>query len=175
MLDALLEPSLHPETDEASASPILSSLSRPRQAALCLAASRCGRRPLGAGEPPALRARRGRRRRRAAGVAGKKWLCISYPSSTRGIPTPLLHSALSGNCGSISGVRRRHRICVEVQKHPPGVWKSPGCGSETAQLTGSGAIAQGPGAVAAGQGGVAIGGSVHGNVSLGSGEERKSP
>src|SRR5262245_22376037 len=79
MLDALLEPSLHPETDEASASPILNSLSRPRQAALCLAASRCGRRPLGAGEPPALRARRGRQRRRAAGVAGKKWLCISYP------------------------------------------------------------------------------------------------
>ena len=44
----------------------------------------------------------------------------------------------------------------------------------TAQLTGSGAIAQGPGAVAAGQGGIAIGGSVHGNVSLSSGEERKS-
>jgi hypothetical protein len=44
----------------------------------------------------------------------------------------------------------------------------------TAQLTGSGAIAQGPGAVAAGQGGVAIGGSVHGNVSLRSSEERKS-
>jgi hypothetical protein len=44
----------------------------------------------------------------------------------------------------------------------------------TAQLTGSGAIAQGPGAVAAGQSGVAIGGSVHGNVSLGSDRERKS-
>jgi hypothetical protein len=44
----------------------------------------------------------------------------------------------------------------------------------TAQLTGSGAIAQGAGAVAAGQGGIAIGGSVHGNVSLRSGEERKS-
>jgi hypothetical protein len=43
-----------------------------------------------------------------------------------------------------------------------------------AHLTGSGAIAQGPGAVAAGQGGVAIGGNVHGNVSLRSGEERKS-
>jgi hypothetical protein len=43
----------------------------------------------------------------------------------------------------------------------------------TAQHTGSGAIAQGPGAVAAGQGGIAIGGSVHGNVSLGSGRERK--
>jgi len=43
----------------------------------------------------------------------------------------------------------------------------------TAKLTGSGAIAQGPSAVAAGQGGVAIGGSVHGNVSLGSGRERK--
>lgn len=44
----------------------------------------------------------------------------------------------------------------------------------TAQLTGSGAIAQGPGAVAAGQGGIAIGGSVHDNVSLGSGAEKKS-
>jgi hypothetical protein len=44
----------------------------------------------------------------------------------------------------------------------------------TAQLTGSGAIAQGPGAVAAGQGGIAIGGSVHGNVSFRSGEEGKS-
>jgi hypothetical protein len=44
----------------------------------------------------------------------------------------------------------------------------------TTQLTGSGAIAQGPGAVAAGQGGIAIGGSVHGNVSLRSGEERKA-
>lgn len=44
----------------------------------------------------------------------------------------------------------------------------------TAQLTGSGAIAQGPGAVAAGQGGIAIGGSVQGNVSLGSDRERKS-
>src|SRR5262244_126279 len=43
-----------------------------------------------------------------------------------------------------------------------------------AHLTGDGAIAQGPGAVAAGQGGVAIGGSVHGNVSLRSGEERKA-
>ena len=43
----------------------------------------------------------------------------------------------------------------------------------TAQLTGSGAIAQGLGAVAAGQGGIAISGSVHGNVSLGSGGERK--
>jgi len=44
----------------------------------------------------------------------------------------------------------------------------------TAPLTGSGAIAQGSGAVAAGQGGIAIGGSVHGNVSLSSGGERKS-
>jgi hypothetical protein len=43
----------------------------------------------------------------------------------------------------------------------------------TAQLTGSGAIAQGEGAVAAGQGGIAIGGSVHGNVNLGSGGERE--
>jgi len=43
-----------------------------------------------------------------------------------------------------------------------------------AHLTGDGAIAQEPGAVAAGQGGVAIGGSVHGNVSLRSGEERKA-
>jgi hypothetical protein len=42
-----------------------------------------------------------------------------------------------------------------------------------AHLTGSEAIAQGPSAVAAGQGGIAIGGSVHGNVSLGSGGERK--
>jgi len=44
----------------------------------------------------------------------------------------------------------------------------------TAQLTGSGAIAQGPGAVAAGQGGIAIGGSVQGNVSLGSGGEKET-
>jgi len=42
-----------------------------------------------------------------------------------------------------------------------------------AYLTGDEAIAQGTGAVAAGQGGIAIGGSVHGNVSLGSGGERK--
>jgi len=43
-----------------------------------------------------------------------------------------------------------------------------------AHLTGDGTIAQGPGAVAAGQGGIAIGGSVHGNVSLGSSGQRKS-
>jgi hypothetical protein len=42
-----------------------------------------------------------------------------------------------------------------------------------AHLTGDGAIAQESGAVAACQGGVAIGGSVHGNVSLGSGGERE--
>src|SRR4029453_6816428 len=39
----------------------------------------------------------------------------------------------------------------------------------TAQLTGSGAIAQGAGAVAAGQGGIAIGGNGHDNVSRRSG------
>ncbi len=44
----------------------------------------------------------------------------------------------------------------------------------TAQLAGSGTIAQGLGAVAAGHGGIAIGGRVHGKVSLGSGEQRKS-
>jgi hypothetical protein len=43
-----------------------------------------------------------------------------------------------------------------------------------AHLTGDGAIAQGPGAVTAGQSGIAIGGSVHGNVSLGSSGQRKS-
>lgn len=43
----------------------------------------------------------------------------------------------------------------------------------TANLRGSGAIAQGPGAVAAGRGGVAIGGSVYGNV--GDREEQLSP
>src|SRR4029453_5905157 len=68
------------ETDEAAASPLLSGLSRPRYAALGLAASHCGRPPLRAGRAPAPPARSGHRRRRAEGVAGKKWLCISYPS-----------------------------------------------------------------------------------------------
>jgi len=38
------------------------------------------------GESPAPRAHSGRRRRRAEGVAGKKWLCISYPSDATGWP-----------------------------------------------------------------------------------------
>jgi hypothetical protein len=69
-------PPFAPETDEASASPILSGMSRPRYAErrAAVAGHRCV-----LGEPPAPRVRSGHRRRRAEGVAGKKWLCISYP------------------------------------------------------------------------------------------------
>ena len=65
-----------PETPDALPSPILRRLSRPRLAARRLAAGRCGRQPLGAGDaavaagevgPPAGRAARGAGRKRALG------------------------------------------------------------------------------------------------------------
>jgi hypothetical protein len=42
----------------------------------------------------------------------------------------------------------------------------------TANVSGSGAIAQGPGAVAAGAGGVAVGGGVTGDISVGRSKRR---
>ena len=42
------------------------------------------------------------------------------------------------------------------------------------KVEGGGALAQGEGAVAAGAGGIAVGGSIHGNVSTGSGGDQKS-
>ena len=77
----VLAPPFALETDEASASPLLSGLSRPRYAALGLAASHCGRPPLRAGRAAsAASAPRPPAKAGGRGVAGKKWLCISYPS-----------------------------------------------------------------------------------------------